>query len=329
MAGAATAPPAGHELCCGAPAEGGAEGGAGGGGGGAGEPLDVPLAACCERDLQQQRKGARMRAGLREVDRAMQRQDLRAEAVQSAPRRGPGGGSASGSDSDESSLEGSDEEDGDDGFLQALRERRMGEIKAAALTTPQRRAGLRGVAGGETWRGYADLEEGAVLASAKRRGALVVHLAVPGHPACDEADELMVELAEAHPGTRFARVALEGGRGSGLAYELCVPGLPAVVSFKGGCVVGSASFDMLGTRDGDGDGEVHEELLHRHLSQVGVIRRRAAGSESSDDEEGGGEELVAPCPQCGRTYPHVHVRAARAGGVGRDWSDDDSGEDDG
>ena len=51
--------------------------------------------------------------------------------------------------------------------------------------------------------------------------------------------------------------------------------------------------------------------------------------ESSDDEEGGGEELVAPCPQCGRTYPHVHVRAARAGGVGRDWSDDDSGEDDG
>ncbi len=317
--GAGAAPPAGagHELCCGGPAEGG------GGGGGEGEQLDVPLAACCERDLQQQRKGAQMRAALREVDRAMQRQDLRAEAVLSAPSRGPRVGSVNGTDSDESSIEGDEEEEGDDGFLQALRERRMGEIKAAVQATPQRRVGLRAAGGGETWRGYADLEEGSVLKSAKRPGALVVHLAVPGHPACDEADELLAELAEANPGTRFARVALEGSRGSGLAYELCVPGLPAVVSFKRGGVVGSASFDMLGK-----DGEVHEELLHRHLRQVGIIRHRAMGLESSDDEEVGDEELVAPCPQCGRTYPHVHVRAARAGGV-RDWSDGDSGEDDG
>lgn len=297
--------------CC--PHEPGPGPGGGGGEGGL-EPVDVPLAACCERDLKMQREGARMRAALRAVDRAMQRQDLR-EATVLAERlpqgRAPAEESAGGSSSDESSLEGSDGEGGDDGFLLALRERRLEELRAQGGGPEQlvpQKAAAAVPARVVRRRGYADMQERRVLRESRRPGFMVAHLAVPGHSASAEADELLADLADAHPKTRFVRVALEGGHGAGLAQSLCVPDLPAMVTFRSGDVVGNASYAMLGK-----DGEVHEELLRRHLEQVGAIQRRPAGSGSESSEEEGDEPLVAPCVVCGRTYPHTHVRSSRAG----------------
>jgi hypothetical protein len=50
------------------------------------------------------------------------------------------------------------------------------------------------------------------------------------------------------------------------------------------------------------------------------------GGGDDDDDEGGGVKgwrggTLPPCPSCGRTYPHEHVRALRAGGA--DESDSD------
>ena len=271
-----------------------------------------------------------MRAALRAADRAMQRQDLREAAVlaEGLPLgRAPADESAGGSNSDESSLEGSDSEGGDDGFLLALRERRLEGLRAQG-GGPEQRGAQKAAASVPARivrrRGYADMQERSVFREAGRPGFMVAHLAVPGHSASAEADELLADLAEAHPRTRFVRVALEGGHGAGLAQRLCVPGLPAVVTFRSGDVVGNASYAMLGK-----DGEVHEELLQRHLMQVGAIQRRPAGSGSeSSEEEEGDEPLVAPCVICGRTYPHTHVRATRAGWLGATADGSSSSDDD-
>jgi hypothetical protein len=62
--------------------------------------------------------------------------------------------------------------------------------------------------------------------------------------------------------------------------------------------------------------------------QAARALRAGDGAAASDDEEEEGAEgaepeessAAAPCASCGRTYPHEHVRALRAGGA----SDTDS-----
>ena len=103
---------------------------------------------------------------------------------------------------------------------------------------------------------------------------------------------------------------------------LCPPGLPAVVCFRGGRVVGSADYALLGAH-----GEVHEELLRRFLRRSKALAPAGAAdtdSESDADEEAGGGGT--PCPQCGRTYPHEHVRAVYSTPTHPDEEDE---EDDG
>ncbi len=58
------------------------------------------------------------------------------------------------------------------------------------------------------------------------------------------------------------------------------------------------------------------------------------GSSGGDDEsEGGGRRAGAgagregdPCPDCGRTYPHTHVKAVFRGGAAEGDEDSDFGD---
>ena len=57
-----------------------------------------------------------------------------------------------------------------------------------------------------------------------------------------------------------------------------------------------------------------------------AVERGGGGSGAEEEEDGGGVKgwrggALPPCPSCGRTYPHEHVRALRAGGA--DESDSD------
>ena len=308
-----------EDGCCGAP-EVGAEWEAG---------ADPALAACCERDLREQREAARIKGALRQVDRAMLQLDLKDRALGLGVRPPPPAEAeaedgASSLDSDFGSGSGSESDDGGGGYLERARRARLGELQARARAEEaRRRAAANGAEGPPA---YATVDEGAVLGLAGRVRRLVCHLAVPGAEACAEADELLEALSreQAARGTRFVRVALP--RRARLPSVLCPPGLPAVVCFRGGRVVGSADYALLGAH-----GEVHEELLRRFLRRSKALAPAGAADSDSDsdadEEEAGGDGT--PCAQCGRTYPHKHVRAVYSTPTHPDGDDEGSGDDGG
>eukprot|EP00955_Chlamydomonas_euryale_P016450 175996-Chlamydomonas_euryale.AAC.4 len=107
---------------------------------------------------------------------------------------------------------------------------------------------------------------------------------------------------------------------------------------RDGAIVGRCGVDAFGPPGDVHNGDVHTELVSAYLRRLRVLRCGGAaagrgrgsssspdGSDDSDDGGGGGRYDAAPCEECGRTYPHEHMRAVRAGG-GRGDSSDSSDE---
>jgi hypothetical protein len=90
-----------------------------------------------------------------------------------------------------------------------------------------------------------------------------------------------------------------------------------LVCFRSGCLVGAAGLDRFGAPEC-----IREEAVGAWLRRLGVLRSPgsggwaggAAGSSDSGsgEEEEEGEEWQQPCEECGRRYPHQHIRTVRA-----------------
>ena len=258
-------------------------------------------------------------------------------------------------DLDSDDLLTSDDDDGDrdddqrfantsDPTLLEIQARRLREMKLAAARAAERRSKASYV----TVSSETDLPR--VIAEGPSR--VVVHFALEG---CDESarvDETLDVLAAAHPRTRFVRVL--GAWPSPMLNIVGAHCLPAIVCFRRKKLGRwTAGFDDFGGVEGFEELRVARwlaraaDMLPGHPDAPKDATRDSAGiglgDESSDDEEGGAggwggrreegsddEEICgfAPCEQCGRRYPHTHVRALRRGGMlddraGSDESDDE------
>jgi hypothetical protein len=101
---------------------------------------------------------------------------------------------------------------------------------------------------------------------------------------------------------------------------------PALVVFRRGAVkavaVGLAPFGGAAAFD---ERAVTKWLARARALRTGEPGAVAAGDSSSSEGDGGdGEGLGTPCPSCGRTYPHEHVRALRPRGLSVGSEEDDN-----
>ena len=324
------------------------------------EYADAPRpGSCCEKDAEVAAEAARVRRIVSAADPVRRATALRHAsdpsnvALAHIPET-PANDAED--DLDRDDLLTSDDDDGDrdddqrfantsDPTLLEIQARRLREMKLAAARAAERRSKASYVSvSSET-----DLPR--VIAEGPSR--VVVHFALEG---CDESarvDETLDVLAAAHPRTRFVRVL--GAWPSPMLNTVGAHCLPAIVCFRRKKLGRwTAGFDDFGGVEGFEESRVARwlaraaDMLPGHPDAPKDATRDAAGiglgDESSDDEERGGaggwggrreegsddEEICgfAPCEQCGRRYPHTHVRALRRGGMlddraGSDESDDE------
>ena len=117
---------------------------------------------------------------------------------------------------------------------------------------------------------------------------------------------------------------------------------PAILAVRGGVIVARAEgYTAFG--GGEGGGDICEESVEAWLRASHILPKRpedrgsARGGEEDDDDEydddDDSENECAPCAQCGRTYPHEHVRAvynssSTTSGLWDTADDDDDDDDD-
>ncbi|KAG2496993.1 hypothetical protein HYH03_004998 [Edaphochlamys debaryana] len=245
------------------------------------------------------RRAAALRDALSKVDRSTARLKLQEAARPGVAPEQPS------QDGLESPLDSEDDEH--DPVLAELRAQRLADLQRQAAERSQRQRG-----------GFGALNEARpseLMAQVEALdGPAVVHLSTSGAEECALLDELLTTLAHRHPGTWFGRVPV--GRGEPLAQRLGVPGLPGLVCFRAGALVGRAPLTQFGP-----PGSLVEEEVVSYLQRLRVLKgeaaaRRAPGqaaAEASSEEEGDGEDAeewkLKPCELCGRRYPHEHVRA--------------------
>jgi len=283
---------------------------------------DPTMADCCRRDAQQARYVAGVKAALLTTDPTTAALKLRARVAALPPP----------------SAEAEEEDPASGGELERLRQARLAEMRAAAARAEAAAADGAG--------SLVDAPEGGLLRELDRRGgAAVVHVVVDGAELCAALDEALAGLAAEHRGTFFARVRV--ARRAHLlerALPLEAPP-PLLLCFRDGALVGQAPSASFAWAE-----DVDEGALRAHLRRLRVLRRGpgagagrpgrggggdGAGSSGGEEEEeedgeggdgGRGLRAVAPCPTCGRTYPHEHVRAVYGRESSEGGEDSDFGD---
>jgi hypothetical protein len=219
--------------------------------------------------------------------------------------------------SDESSDFGEDDSAGGEqvhssAALEDLRAQRLRQLRAAA-SRAQDEGVKRGC--GE----YLELRDAAAVeALVKAHAYVVLHLPLPGVDACARTDELLSAAARTYTSTCFVRLpdASSAGRVTGTP----IASLPMLLVCRRGVVKAIAS----GLAPFGGASDFDERAVTKWLSNARALRTGSrpaldeSGSSSEDNTDGTGGGVVgplAPCPSCGRTYPHEHVRALRPRGL--------------
>jgi hypothetical protein len=165
----------------------------------------------------------------------------------------------------------------------------------------------------------AQVEELQLPALAAAHPRLVLHFPVAGADACAQLDEHLAALARTHTRTRFARVTplrgVAAGAGSPALAAMGGGAPPALAVLRRGRPAAVApGLGLFG-----GAAALQESRVTRWLQSSHALPAASAGDDSSSGEEReerlGRGALTPPCPSCGRTYPHEHIRAVRAGGL--------------
>ena len=269
--------------------------------GDAGSHIPRP-SGCCEEEERKQREAASMLRTLRAVDRSVERFNIAANVVK---RTGEMDASAEAVGEDDWALT---DEDEDDDALRELKEARLRELKGAAA-----------LAAAETRRArYVEIKESSLEEMLRASSRVVAHVVLEGAEQCARIDEVCDELAPAFPKTKFVRIRPMVDSSTMRRYG--VVGLPAVLIFRRGKLAhASCALEEFGGAD-----NFDEERVTRWLAQRDALpghpfsgmQKTVDSDASSDDGEASDDEMFGvnrPCEQCGRTYPHKHIRALRPG----------------
>ncbi|GHP12024.1 hypothetical protein PPROV_001075100 [Pycnococcus provasolii] len=185
----------------------------------------------------------------------------------------------------------------------------------------------------------------------------VLHVATTGVAACDVVDEALDVAAGRFPNVAFVRTLSDVQPGVRDVAARCVAGVapPSAVAVPPPCLIVlrfegrrrrrhaivSAALPYMvdapwtrrrrneGSSGSEGDEcAIDADDVAWLLRKCGVDPT-AIPQYDDDDDDGDDEDGAAlpPCPDCGRTYPHTHVRAVRKGGGIQGLQSDDYDDD--
>ena len=319
------------------------------------EYADVPRpGGCCEKDAQKAREAARILKVVSAADPTAKAAALRAATDPMSPFTQEQLANAldemeeSDLDSDDLLTDSDDDELGtdkrmEDPALREIREKRMRELRAQAQKQQE-------LAQKATYGGGKETDIPKIVAEGPSR--VVFHFVLEGSDESARVDEVLDQLAPAFSRTRFVRI--RPNMPSPMLATLGATALPAMICFrKKKLGKWTQGLDDFGGVEG-----FDEEFVSRWLAReadmlpghplaprvpgpdgvpasnnmyssdeetLGPSRRQMddAGNDSDADELCGAAE---PCAQCGRLYPHTHVRALRPGG-GRTQDTNDGSDD--
>lgn len=157
---------------------------------------------------------------------------------------------------------------------------------------------------------------------------MLIHFVIEGDEQGQMVDQRLELLARQCLGTRFVRCPVP--RASSLPQRFGLPpGLPGVVSIYQGTILASSSiFDLQCEDDEEVDDAVENWLRKRKFLRVSSsaeegynsreqvksgggsgFRKKNNDNGDSDEEEDDVDEWRKPCEECGRRYPHQHIRS--------------------
>lgn len=164
---------------------------------------------------------------------------------------------------------------------------------------------------------------------------IVCHFYVEGDERGQSIDQSLEKLASTWQGTRFLRCPVRPADTFSCRFGL--PPGPGIVCFLQETIVAACSLLDLGCNDDD-DGEQEEEaavvqwLQKRKFLRSNVSATTATtvhnddNNDHNDNDDDDNDEWQAPCEECGRRYPHQHIRSVYRNLIVD--SDDDNGDND-
>jgi len=311
----------------------------------------MPRPSCCEKDEAEQREASRLIKLLKGVDRVQLKTDAKAQFIAGGDdaqqqfllqqQQQQQQTNAVEEDEDEDSDFGNtdDEDEKNDPYLRELKAARIREMRLNAMKAEQLQKQAE----------YVNVRERELGDIVKKNAKVLCHFTLDGVDECARIDEVLDNLAKAFPKTKFVRIRPELGSKSPTLQMCNVSQPPAIVYFKNRRLSSwTNGFDQFGGRNG-----FSEESVTKYIAGIGALPghpdapRRNSGAkgsreedeyayfdsdedgERSDDDDDEIFGVNAPCPDCGRTYPHKHIRALRPGGerAGGEDSDENSDSD--
>ena len=270
---------------------------------------------CCEEDAKKQREAATMLRELRAVDRSVERIKLAESIVKEGARD---------EDEHDDDWAATDDDEDEDAFLRELKARRLRELKGAAANAAAEARRAR----------YTEIKETALGETLRASSRVVAHVVLEGAEQCARIDEVCDDLAPAFPKTKLVRI--RPSVDASVMKKIGVVALPAVLIFhRGRLAHASCALEEFGGAD-----DFDEERVTRWLAQRDALpghplagTEKIMDSNASSDENESDDEVFGmnkPCEQCGRTYPHKHIRALRPGESmhRRENNSDDDNDDD-
>ncbi|KAL6766289.1 hypothetical protein ACKKBG_A35425 [Auxenochlorella protothecoides x Auxenochlorella symbiontica] len=254
---------------------------------------DPTLASCCQRDAQEQAVVAKLKASLTLVDRSRHREHLRESVLGCTPGD---------TRPDRDSLETSDDEE-----LDKLRSARLHQLQAAAREARSRRESGHGTL--QTL----DLVE--LKDFLKRAEApVVIHACLEGSSSGHEADEILTLLASRSLEARFIRIEIGRKQIPQLPafFQGQVPALAWIHEEVAGPVLALPADDE---EVGNLEPRIQRwcsGLASRAASLGPASTRGEATHEPPSEGDSDGEGGLLPCAECGRRYPHQHIRSVTA-----------------
>ena len=272
---------------------------------------DPTLEACCRRDLEDQLRTARLKAQLAPQDRSQARQRLAAQVLGAALAPGDEKDDLD-SDSDELGEWGRRPWSDDGGSLISSPSCAE-ELRRLRLEEMQREMRIRSALQSEGHGGVSTVSAAKLDRTIAEAVAayVVCHFGIEGDTQGDAIDQRLEGLAARFVGTRFLRCPMPPASPLPQRFGL-PPGPGLVVLFQGTIVAVVGEYDLECGADEDAEDAV-ERWLQRRRCLVGDANAAAAPAPVSDDDDDG-DEWNKPCDECGRRYPHQHVRSAYRGG---------------
>ncbi len=156
---------------------------------------------------------------------------------------------------------------------------------------------------------------------------MILHFVIEGDEQGQIIDQRLELLARQYLGTRFVRCPVPPTSSLPQRFGLA-PGLPGIVSvYQGAILACSSIFDLQCEDDEEVDDAVESWLKKRKFlsSSEGDNMNGNGGGDggfggNGEDSE---DEWRKPCEECGRTYPHEHIRSIYTTRLTSDDEDDD------